>query len=328
MKMRFPIYTVLAAALSAQAGNVSISPAARPAGRPVARVNGAVLTDRDLRREMYAIFPYAAQHGGAFPKAMEPQIRKGALKMIVFEELLYQEALRRKIAVPAAKMDKAWADFRKEFARPQDYQQFLKTEVNGSVEQARTKIQRSLLIDEIMKLEIAAKAAVSIAEAKAYYDKNRFAFLIPESFSVQTISMIPPPNASPAHIEEARKRAGKAAVQAKATKTYEQFGLLAEKISEDDYRVVMGDHKAVDRAKLPPPIVQVVSTMKPGEVSGVIVVDQTFTIVRLNAHTDAGTRTFAETKDALRKQLEKNKTEQLRSELDKRLRAKAKIEEL
>ena len=38
--------------------------------KPVARVNGAVLTDRDLLREMLTIFPYAGQHNG-FPKAQE-----------------------------------------------------------------------------------------------------------------------------------------------------------------------------------------------------------------------------------------------------------------
>jgi len=50
--------------------------------------------------------------------------------------------------------------------------------------------------------------------------------------------------------------------------------------------------------------------------------------VRLNAHTPAGIRKFDEAKDALRKQLEKTKTEELRSALGRRLRAKAKIEEL
>ena len=34
-------------------------------------MNGAVLTDRDLLREMYTIFPYAKQHNGGFPQAME-----------------------------------------------------------------------------------------------------------------------------------------------------------------------------------------------------------------------------------------------------------------
>ena len=328
MKSGFLVYALLVSALSAQAGGPNVPPATQPPVRPVARVNGAILTERDLMREMYAIFPYAAQHGGAFPKAMEPQIRKGALKMIVFEELVYQEAVRRQITVPPAKLDRAWADFRKEFAKPEDFQQFLKTEVNGSVEQARARIRRALLIDEFMKIEVADKAAVSPAEAKAYYDKNRGSFAFSESFSVQTISMIPPAKATPAQVEEARKRAHATLKQAQATTSYQQFGLLAEKLSEDDYRVMMGDHRSVERAKLPPPIVQALLGMQPGQVSGVIAVDQTFTIVRLNSHTPAGIHTFAEARDGIRKQLEKTKIEQLRADLDKRLRAKAKVEEL
>ena len=55
--------------------------------KAVARVNGAVLTDRDLLREMLQIFPYAQQHNG-FPKAEEAAIRQGALEMIIFEELV------------------------------------------------------------------------------------------------------------------------------------------------------------------------------------------------------------------------------------------------
>jgi hypothetical protein len=64
--------------------------------KPAARVNGAVLTEADVIRQMYTIFPYASQHGG-FPKAMEADIRKGAIEMIIFEELLFQEAKRMKI---------------------------------------------------------------------------------------------------------------------------------------------------------------------------------------------------------------------------------------
>ena len=77
-----------------------------------------------------------------------------------------------------------------------------------------------------------------------------------------------------------------------------------------------------------PLVLQAVQNMKPGEISGVIQVDQTYTIVRLNAHIAAGSRKFDEVKDSLRKQMEKTKTEELRSALGKRLRTKAKIEEL
>jgi peptidyl-prolyl cis-trans isomerase SurA len=328
MKNPIILFALLVSALSAQAGTPNV-PASRPVPpHPVARVNGAVLTDHDLKREMLAIFPYAAQHGGEFPKAMEPNIRKGAMQMIIFDELLYQEALRLKMTVPPAKMERAWAEFRKEFTTPAEYQRFLQTETNGSAEQARTQIRRTLLIEEFMKAEIDAKAVVPVAEARAYYDKNPTAFLIPESYAVQTISMVPPANATPAQMEEANRNAIKALKQAQATKSYEQFGLLAEKISEDDYRVMMGDHRAMEAGKLPPPILKAVQHMQPGEISGIIQVDRMFAIVRLNKHTPAGTRKFEEVQDALRKQMEKTRTEQLRNALDRRLRAKAKIEEL
>jgi len=325
MTNRFLIYALAVSATPAMTAAANLPP---PPARPVARVNGVVLTDHDLRREMLAIFPYAAQHGGQFPKAMEPNIRKGAMRMIEFDELLYQEAMRRKMTVPDAKLNQAWADFRKEFARPEDYKRFLQSEANGSAEQARARIRRLLLIDEIMQVEITGKAAVSAAEAKAYYDRNSTMFLTPESYSVQTISMLPPQNATKEQMDEAYRRAGKALQQARATKTYEQFGLLAERISEDDYRVMMGDHRALDVAKLPVPILKAIQAMQPGQISGIIQVDRMFTIVRLNRHTPAGMKKFDEVKDALRKQLEKGKTEQIRSALDKRLRAQARIEEL
>ena len=328
MKYCICVCTLLLTPVAALTGtDIRSAPAPKPAGRPVARVNGAVLTDSDLLREMYAIFPYARQHNGGFPKAMEADIRQGAMKMIVFEELVYQEALHRKMTVGPDRMNRALADFRKQF-NPDQYQQLLQAEFGGSAELLRSKVRRSLLIEQMLSTEVSAKAAVSVAEAKAYYDKNPDRFRIPESFALQTISIVPPPNATPAQLREAGKRADDAWRLAKATKSYEEFGLLAEKISEDDFRVMLGDHKVVDRAKLPPPVVEAALALKPGQMSGLIHFDQVYTIVRLNAHIAPGIRRFEEVKDSLRKELEKKKTEQLRSGLDKRLRANAKIEEL
>ena len=90
-------------------------------GKTVARVNGAGLTDRDLVREMFAIFPYAKQHNG-FPEKLEPQIRKGALDMIIFEELVYQEAKRRNMTIPAERLTREEREFRKQFPSPKVYQ--------------------------------------------------------------------------------------------------------------------------------------------------------------------------------------------------------------
>ena len=312
------------AAVTQQPANATV----QLAGKPVARVNGAVLTDRDLTREMYTIFPYARQHNGQVPPELEPQIRRGALQMIVFEELVYQEAVRRKMTVPPAKLQKAEADFRQQFSSPAEYQQFLNSEFHGSEKALGDKIRRSLLIDAMLKVEVDNKSTVSLAETRAYYDKNPARFQYPESFAIQTISFLPPEKPTPDTLKEQRKRAEDALKHARATKNYEQFGMLAEKVSEDDYRVMMGDHKAVERTKLAPQVVQALLAIKDGEVTDIIQVEQAFTIVRLNQHILAGKMKFADVKDSLQKELQKKKLDNVRAALDKRLRKTAKVEEL
>jgi parvulin-like peptidyl-prolyl isomerase len=288
-------------------------------------VNGAVLTDRDLLREMYTIFPYAQQHNG-FPKAQEAAIRQGALEMIIFEELVYQEAVRRKLAVPAEKLSRAEADFRKQFNSPDQYQQYLQTEMHGSEQQLRQQMRRSLLIEQVLKTDVELKDTVSLAELQAYYAKNAARYKQPETFTFQTISIVPPLKDTPEQAKQAQKKAEDALRQAKATKSYQDFGLLAEKISEDDFRVNMGDHKVVPSDKLPPQVVKALQALQSGQVSGLIQIESAYTIIRLDAHTPARKKPLAEVKTELKTDLQKSKYEKLRSNLAKQLRAKAKIE--
>lgn len=295
--------------------------------KPVARVNGATLTDRDLLREMLQIFPYATTHGG-FPKAQEASIRQGALQMIIFEELVYQEALRRKLTVPPQQVRQAQAEFKKQFHTPQEYQKYLSVEMGGAEQNVLNKIKRSLLIEQLLKLEVENKSAVTLAEVRAYYDKNVAKFVVPESFTFQSISVLPPQKPTADQRQEALRRANDEVKQAKATKSYQEFGLLAEKVSEDDFRVNMGDHKAVEKDKLPPQVVKALLGMKPEQVSDVIQIEQAYTIIRLNAHTPAGKKSFEQVKSELRTDLQKSKYEGLRVALDKRLRANAKVEVL
>jgi len=343
MKYKLTIFALvfLAAAASwaqvASHAPTAVSQPARPGtpapamvitGKPVARVNGTVLTDRDLQREMFAIFPYARQHNGNVPQEMEPQIRNGAMQMIIFEELAYQEAQRRKITIPAERLKSAEADFRKQCPTAAEYNNFVQSEFHGSQPAVREKIRRSLLIEALLKSDVDNKSKVTVAEAKAYYDKNPASFQYAEAFAIQTISILPPDKATPAQLKEARKKAEDALKQAKATKTYEEFGVLAEKISEDDYRVMMGDHKKVDPAKLPPDTVKALLSMQKGQVTGLIQIENAYTIVRLNQHIPAGKIKFEDVQTQLIKQLQDRKTNEVRAALDKKLRQNAKVEVL
>jgi len=296
-------------------------------GKAVVKVNGAVLTDRDLLREMLAMFPYAKQHGG-FPKKQEAEIRQGALQMIIFEELVYQEALRRQMTIAPARITREENNFKSQFPSEAAFNEYLKEDMGGSDAKLRQQIKRSLLIETMLKREVDNKAEVTLAEARSYYEKNPKAFEHGETFALQTISIIPPEKASASVVDDSRKKAESILAQAKATKSYEQFGLLAEKVSEDDYRVDMGDRKIMKAENLPPEVVKVAHKMKPGEVSGLIPLGTAWTIVRVNAHTPPGKTPFAEVKAKLMDGLQKQKYERLRSGLGKRLHANAQIQEL
>ena len=296
-------------------------------GKAVVKVNGAELTDRDLLREMFALFPYAKLHGG-FPKKQEPEIRQGALQMIIFEELLYQEAVRRKMTIAPARITREEHNFKGQFPSQAEFNAYLKTELGGSEAKLRQMIKRSLLIEAMLKQEVDAKSVVTLAEARSYYEKNPKAFEHGETFTLQTISIIPPDKASAQVVADARKKAEGILAQAKATKNYEQFGLLAEKVSEDDFRVDMGDRKVVKSGNLPPEVVTVAEKMKPGEVSGLIPLGTAWTIIRVNAHTPPGKATFDAAKAELMTDMQKRKYEQLRVGLDKRLHQNAQIQEL
>jgi parvulin-like peptidyl-prolyl isomerase len=192
----------------------------------------------------------------------------------------------------------------------------------------RDKIRRSLLIEALLKIEVEQKGAVTSAEVRAYYLKNPARFQHPESFTFQTISILPPAKPTPDQIKEGHTRAESALRQAKASKTAEEFGLLAERLSDDDYRVTMGEHKPVPVDQLAPPVLKAVRAMKPGDVSDVIQIDQAYTIVRLAVHTPAGETKYSEVSAQITKELQQTRTNQLRSALDKKLRQNAKIDEL
>ena len=331
LALSLPLAAQLAASHRSAARAVDPSAAKTLAAldKPVVKINEAVLVERDVLREMYTIFPYARQHGGSFPKAMEADIRKGALKMIIFEELAYQEAQRRGMTVSAARLDQAERQFRKQFPNANEYRGFLQVEHITSRQMLRGKIRRSLMIEKFLQQEVTDKAAVSEAGAKAFYDQNQEKFRVPELFQVQTISAVVKKDSTPEQRADARKRAEAALREARTKKTYDEFGLLAEKISEDDYRVMMGDHHLVPADRLPPQLMTVLPKMKTGDISDVIDIDgQVFTIVRLHARVAAQMRKFAEIKDGLRAKLQKDRTEKLRSELNARLQKAARIQEL
>ena len=218
------------------------------------------------------------------------------------------------------------SQFKKQFSSEAEFQAYLKSEHGGSMQDLREKVRRAIIIEDQLNAQVAAKARVSDAQAKAYYASNAKQFTSQETVSIQTISIVIPDKPTPKQEAEARQKAEDALKKAKAAKNYEEFGMLAEKVSQDDWRVMMGDHKALPRGKMPAPIEKVAFSMKPGEVSDLLRMENSWCIVRVNAHNMPKEIPYDQIQTQLKKDLEAQRTEQLRSSLAAKLKKSAKIE--
>jgi parvulin-like peptidyl-prolyl isomerase len=90
----------------------------------------------------------------------------------------------------------------------------------------------------------------------------------------------------------------------------------------------MGDRKVMPAEKLPPPVVEAARKMKVGDVSELMQFGTNYTMFRLNDHTLAGRAKFEDVQKQLQSDLKKEKVDQLRADLGKRLRKSAKVEKL
>lgn len=294
---------------------------------PVVKVNGTVLTERDLREQMQRIFPYYSIHGGKVPDKYQTEIRQKAMDRIIAEELIYQDAKRRGMHVPPDVMANVFRSAKARFGTEQAYEDYGK-QLYGSVAEFERRIRRATLIEQYEHQEIEVKTRAPETKVREIYEKNKASFLRPESVSLQSISVNLPQNPSDDQKKLARQRIEEILPQARATKNYNEFGLLAEKVSEDDYRVNMGDHKWVHIIGMPPEIAKAVAGMKPGDTSDIIDAPIGYIILRVNDYRPPKQMTYDEVKAEIRKQVDDAAASQKWTALQKQLRDKAQIENL
>lgn len=295
------------------------------ADKVMARVNGAPITQAAFEEEVKRIFPYYTLHGNAVPKEYEGQIREKALNALIDAELAYQEAKRRKLPITSQEWNARLAEIRKDYKTRAEFEAAT-ARLFGSRAGFEAALRHDMLLDKIFRIEVQRKSVVSEADVRTEYDSYKSSYLIPESFEFQTISTIVPKNATENDKRAALARLEKVVAEAKATKSAEQFGLLAEKFSEDEYRVMMGAHKAAHKGSMDPAFESFLASLKVGEVSGIAQSSAGYHIIRLNAHTTPHQLSFQEARAQIRKSLEKERADARNKAFHEELRRKAKIQ--
>ncbi len=206
------------------------------------------------------------------------KIALGCLAKMVQREILYQEAVKRKLTVPDQKVQEAYEHdlsvLRQRFER-KDGQPMTDDDIvritGQPLDQIRDAVRRSLLIDAVFD-QIAKEQNITVTdkEIEEFRSEHPELFQRPDSVHLRQIFIRPKPNpqnATPEQWAAARAEIEKALARVRAG---ENFEAVARAVSQAPDAQRGGDMGDVPAEKLPSFYAEAVKGMKPGGISGVI----------------------------------------------------------
>jgi parvulin-like peptidyl-prolyl isomerase len=275
----------------------------------VATVNGAVLTQKDLDAELDRLIPKITFHRSV-PHEKRKFYYDQALQELINRELQYQDAVARTMKPAKEKLDAQMEKVRNRFKTPEEFKSALEKE-GLNEDKLRSRIEKEMMIQAVVADTVTAKAAVSDEELKKYYEKNAARFKQPEGVKLRLIST---------------KDEKKARDILAMLKSGDDFGEIAYNMSEDSHRVKSGDIGYMHKGRMLPEIEDAAFKLKIGEISDVISAENSWFIIKLEDRKPEQQMSFEEVRDKLKKDLEKQRTQDLTDKWIADLRGKAKIE--
>lgn len=148
------------------------------------------------------------------------------------------------------------------------------------------------------------KVSVSEEEVKNFYERQKDRFKTPKRAKIREIFIKISAEDSPSKIEEKKKKAEEILEQAKKTK---DFASLAKRYSESDTASKGGDIGWIEKGMLGSSLENIIFSLKPGDLSGVLREKNGFYIFKVEEIIDEKLRSFNEVKDQILQFLRREK---------------------
>ncbi|HEY5741820.1 MAG TPA: peptidylprolyl isomerase [Terrimicrobiaceae bacterium] len=255
------------------------------------------------------------------------EMRLSAIKDLIDRQLILQEF--KKLQEKGATIpdyivdDRVQAIIRQEFGG--DRAAFVRTlQAQGYTLTRFKEIEREKIIVQAMRQsKVDNNFVISPTQIQAYYNKNREAYATPEQIKLRMIVIregsggdVPDVGSKKDLAEEIRQKVAKGA----------EFDRMAQMYSEDEStQQVGGDWGWIERNTLNEKLTNVAFSLRAGEVSPVIFIDNTYYIVMVEARRNAAVKPIGD----VREEIEKNLIQQERTKAQQRwidtLRQKAYI---
>lgn len=274
----------------------------------VVSVNGTWLKGSDIERfsaamkqEMMSSNPESVLDGSG------SDIRKKVVRLLVANELLLQEAKRKKITIPQYRADSMIGMIKKKFPDEATFTRQLAS--SGQTMEAFAKnITDGLVLDSMMRSIVSKLDTISFEQCKKYYDDNQDLFASKKKLKVRHIVALCQPNAT--EQEKQSKRAGLEKILVKA-KSGADFAALARQYSESPDGKSGGDIGWFSEGDVLPGFDQAAAALKNGEISDLVETSVGFHIIKKEDEKLTDPVPFDSIKAQIRMRLDMTRREQV-----------------
>jgi len=152
----------------------------------VAKVNGKSISSAQLERNLITFRLRAHAQGNKVSPSAETTIAREMLKAVIMKELIAQKALSLNISIPSEKIDLEIQNIEDKFPSHTAFIKALAFQ-RMNIKALKEKIKKTLLEDELIRLEIAPKVHISDEAVKSFYKKNKEKFSKPVLYQVRHI---------------------------------------------------------------------------------------------------------------------------------------------
>lgn len=255
---------------------------------PVAIVNKQAISAQEFK-DLYMgeVLRWAQLNPG---KPVDDQTRLGialnGLRMLIEREVLYQEAVARKLNIPQAELEAKWQeelDALKKAASKDGNAELTEADLlkkaGATREEALAELRKALLVETVRESIMKDKGVtVTDQEVSQWYEENRDLTRRPDMMHLKQIFVQAGKNIKEDKRAEARKKAQDAYDRIRAGQSFEG---VAKAVSEGRYKDEGGDWGLLPVSEFPPFIVEAANKLKPGDVSTVIESEWGFHILKL-----------------------------------------------
>jgi len=253
-------------------------------GDVAARVNGKEITTAELEKQ------FQVRTSTEQPPSQEEaqDLKLQLLNQMINDRILLELAAQAGLTASDAEVDVKFNELKSQGTEEQ-FQDMLKQQ-KMSADEVKAEFRKQITIDKLVNKEITSKISVSEAEIKAFYDKNKESFNLPEGFHLAHILVDPNPTPD---VNNANKDDAKSPDEARQKVTRllreiqsgQDFATVARNYSEDPATAPLGgdlNFQPLDNiANIDPALAAAVKRLKVGETSPVIETRFGYHIVKL-----------------------------------------------